>query len=431
MKFRNRIRQRLSINSINPLVVDKNRRELKSIVVDILKTITGVRLYGYRMTPVIPEEDFERTNIDYLHKTKNKKDIYVDMSDDVIDNMEVYFILSEEKVARGTIEVSRANTRRQLNVLPQLEWHDEDIEKEIKEYDLSYLPSHDPKTQESLFVKVNLYIPRLINNVIRLNGNHYFNKFYIQDSATLTRNGKLKCQHPSYVSYMDIDKDKLTFRTNIFKASYNPLLFLKTLNDITPGFRAVLFDGIEDEEQREYFELVLNNTIEDAELQIEAGIDIDNVADSIPASEVLENIYRFVKASTVGSTEDVISLHTSLKGKLRIDVRKGLKILGKKSKRQSLDDYKSKINVDPRTVCTIIKNNKQYALTKSANEIDIWNFFGYVSNIEEVDTIAYDRNFRKEHLGVIDPIATSTSDNVGLAGLLVFSIPDSKLKLSE
>ena len=52
MKLRNRIRQKVSINSINEMVIDGNRRELKNIVVDILKTVTGVRLYGYRMMPV-------------------------------------------------------------------------------------------------------------------------------------------------------------------------------------------------------------------------------------------------------------------------------------------------------------------------------------------------------------------------------------------
>ena len=98
MKLRNRIRERLSINSINEMVIDSNRRELKNIVVDILKTVTGVRLYGYRMIPVNLEEDFKMTNIDYMHKTKNKDDIYIDMSDDVISCMECYFVLSEDKI---------------------------------------------------------------------------------------------------------------------------------------------------------------------------------------------------------------------------------------------------------------------------------------------------------------------------------------------
>ena len=87
MKFNNRVREKLSINSINPMVVDKERRELKTIVVDILKTVTGVRLYGYRMLPVNLEEDFRMTNVDYMHKTKTKEDIYIDMSDDVISCM--------------------------------------------------------------------------------------------------------------------------------------------------------------------------------------------------------------------------------------------------------------------------------------------------------------------------------------------------------
>ena len=169
MKFNNRIREKLSINSINPMVVDKERRELKTIVVDILKTVTGVRLYGYRMLPVNLEEDFRMTNVDYMHKTKTKEDIYIDMSDDVISCMECWFLLSEDKVSDNTIGPGKANTRRELLSLPKLEWYDEHLKQEILTYDLNMMSAEEEP--QSLFIRVNLYIPRLINNVIRLNGN--------------------------------------------------------------------------------------------------------------------------------------------------------------------------------------------------------------------------------------------------------------------
>jgi len=162
------------------LVIDSNRRELKNIVVDILKTVTGVRLYGYRMIPVNLEEDFKMTNIDYMHKTKNKDDIYIDMSDDVISCMECYFVLSEDKISKHTVGYGKANTRREISTLPKLDWFDEKLRAEILTYPLDIVsPNKDVDISlQSLLIRVNLYIPRLVNNVIRLNGNHYFNKFH-------------------------------------------------------------------------------------------------------------------------------------------------------------------------------------------------------------------------------------------------------------
>ena len=432
MKFNNRIREKLSINSINPMVVDKERRELKTIVVDILKTVTGVRLYGYRMLPVNLEEDFRMTNVDYMHKTKTKEDIYIDMSDDVISCMECWFLLSEDKVSDNTIGPGKANTRRELLSLPKLEWHDEHLKQEILTYDLNMMSTEEEP--QSLFIRVNLYIPRLINNVIRLNGNHYFNKFHIQDSISLTKEGKLKCQHPSYVSYLSVDKSPNTgepiFITNIFSSNYNSLLFLGRNPELTKKDVEKILD-IEDEDRKAEFAQILENTIEDLDYWDLEDMDVENVRDSIPPTDVVDSLYRYIIATTYGGTEEVISLHTSLRGKLRMEIKKGLKIAGKKAKKQNLNTYKSKINVDPRTVCTIIKNNNQYAITKSANEVDVYNFFGYISNIEDDAEITRDRSFRMDQLGIIDPIGTSTSDNVGLAGLLAFSIPDVHLSHKE
>jgi hypothetical protein len=440
MKLRNRIRQKVSINSINEMVIDGNRRELKNIVVDILKTVTGVRLYGYRMMPVNLEEDFKMTNIDYMHKTKNKDDIYIDMSDDVISCMECYFVLSEDKISKHTVGYGKANTRREITTLPKLDWFDERLRAEILTYPLDIVsPNKDVDTSlQSLLIRVNLYIPRLVNNVIKLNGNHYFNKFHIQNNISLTKEGKLKYQHPSYVSYMYFDDSKNSkktiFVTSAFGKIYNSLLFLEKDDSLTEAQIENILSPIDDdnEEVKDYYRAIIKNTIEDLQFLDREDPDVENIRDTISGRDVRDAMYSYIIAQTSdGKNEETISLHTSLRSKLRNEIKKGLKIAGRRAKKQNLEDYRSKVNVDPRTVCTIIKNNNQYSITKSANEVDIYNFFGYVSNIEDSEELERDRTFTIAQLGIIDPIGTSTSENVGLAGGLAFSIPDIHLSHKE
>lgn len=432
MKFKNRVRKKLLINTINEYCIAPERRELRKIVLDILGCLSGVRFFGYRVVPMDPVQDFQLTNVDYLHKTKNKKDIYVNMSEDIVENIECYVLLDDDRVTAASLAVSKANTRRVLNALPKLAWKNTKLEEEIQTWDLSYMPTQDPRTQDNLLIKFNLYVPRLKNNVIVLNGNHYFNKYYIEEGAQITRAGKLKCQHPVYISYLEVDKSIEQFRLNIFKKNHNPFVFLEDLSLISDEYRAAILDDLPDD-RKAYYNRVIDNTLEHAYNIDTSEMDtVDNVSEAIPSSDVLNYIALYIRAIETGVTSSTISLHTSLKARLLSDMKKSLKLGGKKkSKKQPPNELKGKINIDPRTVCTIIKNSNQYQLSKSANEVDIYHFFGYISNIEDTENVSTDRKFKMDQLGIIDPIGTSTSDNVGLAGVLVFSIPDEKIKMEE
>lgn len=433
-KFRRLVREKLLINSINEKCIDPKRRELTKIIIDILATLNGVSLIGYRKVPMDPVQEFQLTNVDYIHKTKNRNDIYISMSEDIVDNIEIYVLIDEERITTGVLPVSKANTRRSLYSIPKLEYTSESTVKKIMEYDPNFHPTNDPRTQEDLIIKFNLYVPRLKNNVIILNGNHYFNKYYIEDAIQVTRAGKLKCQHPVYVSYLDITND--CFKLQIFGKTYNPLLFLSGVEMLDDNYINAILDVVKTPEKRDYYLKVIENTkddLENYELTAEELDSLDNIYESIPASDILNYIGLYIRSKESDDNSSCISLHTSLKSKFLNDMKRALKMGGKRNARkQPPNELKAKINIDPRTVCTIIKNSNQYQLSKSANEVDSYNFFGYVSNIEDAENLYIDRKFTKDQLGIIDPIGSSnTSDNVGLSGILVFSIPDDKLKIEE
>lgn len=431
MKFGTRIRQRLSINTINENVVNPESRELHGIVVDILKTIPRINLYGYKIGSVDPEQDFRMTNVDYLHKTKSTR-VHIDMSQDIIDCLTCYFIIDDNCISEKFSDYAKSNMKKEALTL-DLDWVDERLKHEVLSFDKNMLPTGDPKTRESQFLKISLYVPRLKNNVLTLNGNHYFNKYFLAEGARITRNGDMVIQHHSYTSYLGVTDD--IFRVSIFGKTYNPFHFC----DASEEFISYILDDIACDEDRNKYNEILRNTIqcyEDfmEEIDDDLELDIEDKKNIITKSDIIEGIRRYIHCAVNGNVvEDTLSLHSSLKKNLRIEIMQSLKLTGGKLRRTDLVEFKAKRNLDPRTVCTIIKKYKQYALSKSTNEIDLYNFFGYVSTIEEdEETVAKTRNFTPEQLGLICPLSSSTStDNVGLAGMLVFSVPDSKIKLVE
>lgn len=434
MKFINRIRERLCINSLNDTCMNSELRELKPIVLDLVKCIPNLKCYGYRNISMDPVQDFKLTNVDYLHKTKNREDVYVSMADDVVENVEVYCVLNEDLISVNGLKAARSLTKRYVSCIPKLDYVDEDLHNEIMTYEEGYMSCDEDDYDGSLFIVFNLYIPRLINNVIRLNGNPYFNKYYIQEGATLTRLGKLKCQHSIYVSYMSIDKSTETFRTHIFDNDFNSFVFVRNLSAVDEDYINDILDNIP-EAKREYYRRVINNTLQQAQLfksgegTAEEVESYESVKDNITSSDILESVKNFILVTEIGSQDFSMSLHNSLRIKFLRDMKKSLKLSAKKTKKLSPSKIKSKINVDPRTVCTIIKNSNQYSLDKSANEVDTYHFFGYVSNLDADDTnIATNRKFERTSLGLIDPIGSSaSSENIGLTGMLVFTIPDKYL----
>lgn len=430
MKFGTRIRQKISINTINEKVIDTSKRELHNIIIDILRTIPRIDFFGYKLRPVDPEEDFRLTNVDYLHKTKSDR-IHIDLSEDVIDAMDIYFLMQENRVSEKYLNHARANARREVPSL-DLDYYCPKKMEEVMNYDKGFIyQENDPKTKESMFVKITLYVPRLKNNVLILNGNHYFNKYYLNEGARMTRNGQLIMQHHSYTSYLSIKDD--IFQISIFGKVYNPFHFY----DPTTEFIEQLLD-IDDVDKKAYFTKVIKNTIEDFETfesDIDIDMDIDDKRSIISRSDIMEGLNKFIYCTMNGNAyEDTLSLHTTLKKHLRIVLIQALKMGGVKQKRVELSQYKATLNVDPRMICTIIKKYKQYSLSKSTNEVDVYNYFGYVSTMEDSeDSVSgKTRNFTKAQLGMLCPLGSSSSaDNIGLSGMLVFSVDDKKLRIVE
>lgn len=440
MNIRQMIREKLSINTLNEKLMQN--RELHHIVFDIIDTIPHITLYGYSLKPLDYAEDFKQTNRDYLYKTSasdSYENMAIDMRNDVVDCAELHLLLTEDKCSVSTLDVVKANTKREALSL-KLDYVNPEVKAKIMNYDVNYYPNEDLGTQTSLFLTFNLYIPRLTNNVMILNNNHYFNKYYIQRAIKLTEKGKLVLKHHSYTSYFSLDEDTKTFKLEIFGKRYNPLVFANV--DDMPTLYDKIKENIGDYPYMTEFSEYFNNTIIEADT-IMNDIQNDTVTHEELAAEIYDkcNIVRpndvfnafldYTKAQVFNISDDTISLHSTLKGELRIAIQKSLKLTGK-MRRVNIYEYKSKISIDPRTICTVIKSRKHYEMDKSANEIDTFNFFTYISAMDGESNVTHlNRNFQRKQIGVIDPIGTTTSENVGLAGLLCFSIPDKYIKEKE
>lgn len=425
--IRQEIRNKLSIDTLNHKLMEN--RELHDVVFAILDTIPHVRLYGYKIKPLNYVEDFTQTNIDYLHKATSSNGysgMAIDMRKDIVDCAEVYLLLTEDKCSVATLNVAKANTKREILSL-KLDYVNEKIKADIMTYDLNYVA-----TQESLLIKFNLYIPRLTNNVMLLNNNHYFNKYYIQKAIKLTAKGKLEIKHHSYKSYFLADDELKMFTLSIFGKIYNPLVFSN--EDEFESIMDKVVDEIGDSEYMIKFDEYFKNTVSNYHSIIDEANANDEVLDKrriVRPNDMYNAFVDYAKAQVFEVNEDTISLHNTIKGELRIELLKSLKLTGK-MKRSNLIAYKSSISVDPRTVCTIIKSHRHYELGKSANEIDTFNFFTYISSLDnEEGVVVVNRNFQRKQIGVIDPIGTTTSENVGTAGLLCFSIPDKYIRERE
>lgn len=462
----NRLYELMQEKIVNESILDPRLRDLNPVVIETLKKLPKLTMVGYKKERINPKKLFEIEMEDLIiKKTNNTKrnnvEYSIDLEESKVDILRCYFIITPEIVSPTKKDISITNTKYKLyEIMSDL---DEVFESKLLSEMLNSkdkVPSKniDPDNDDvNMVLEVPFLIPRLVNDqYFQLNDRKFFSAFYLQREARVTSKGRLEIininpgaydgddEILSYIYLIDDDNGDKVIEYMFFGNKLNPFCFLPNnikLHKVFPEYFSYRVDvynnkknNIEPETEEGKILLRTYNKWKnkdksifcrkrDKSLKNEEEDDyVYKLINIINNDEIIDAIDAVLNP---GNQRIMFDIHKSLRKFLKINIIDSFPGF---NKRQQPKKIKKRYRINPETVVMLMKMKKQYTSTivQSANTIDIFPRFTYISEMESGSKIKskVPRKFRMNHVGLIDPIATSTSENLGLSGMMVFSVPD-------
>lgn len=462
----NRLYELMQEKIVNESILDPELRDMIPVVIETLKKLPKLTMVGYRKERINPRKQFEIEMEDsIIKKTNNTKrnnvEYSIDLEESKVDILRCYFIITPEIISDSKKDVAITNTKyKLLRVMDRLDevFESELLTELLESKDRVSTENVDPENEDvNMVLEVPFLVPRLVDGqYFLLNNRRFFSAFYLQREARVTNEGKLEIVNInpgayngedeilSYIYLTDEETEEEVIEYYFFGNKLNPFCFLPNnikLHKMFPeyfSYRARVYNDkrnkIEPEtkegkillrtynkwrnEDRAKFRRARKKSLEGDEendyvYKLISKINPDEIVDAINA------------VLNPGDQIIMFDIHKSLRKFLKINIIDSFPGF---RKRQQPSMVKKRYRINPETVVMIMKMKKQYTSTvvQAANTIDLFPRFTYISEMESGSKIK-DKNlrkFRKKHVGLIDPIATSTSENLGLSGGMVFSVPD-------
>lgn len=408
--------------------------------------------------------------------------IHMDLNKTKMDILHLYFVINPNVLSGERREKAIDATRSRLNdKVNEIIYGAGTVDYDSPAWRMLKTPpsgTYYGEKDQDLFHEVKLYIPRLINkSYFLINNNRYYNGYYIKNKLSLTAKGELTISFDDEkfaLLYRNF-KDK-TLKVKIFKKDFNPFLFI--FRDRDPVKIKDLFPDHFNQEKAmeevtEYGKLIKKTYLEYEKMK-NKNIDIDLDGDTIVRhinlfgeNEVLETKAGLDGEADINDTEDLpfeFKLNSTiyketnnilnkkiLARAMKVEqiivkdingdnkhtcafdedfgyaqMKKPNKDVGQDSK---LAELKRIIKFPPKMFLTTITTKPQFSKRSSANEVDIFELFRYITLMEGKFIAMDKRKFQQEQLGIIDPIGTSQSDSsVGISGQICYGVESKYLK---
>lgn len=462
----NRLYELMQEKIVNESILDPKLRDLNPVIIKTLKKLPKLTMVGYRKERINPRKLFEIEMEDSIIKKtnntkKNNVEYSIDLEDSKVDILRCYFIIKPDIVSPTKKDIAVTNTKYKL--LQVLDMLDEVFETKLlsdmlNSKDKIASKNVDPDNDDvNLVLEVPFLVPRLMDDqYFLLNDRKFFSAFYLQREAHVTSKGKLEIVNInpgaykgddeilSYIYLVDDGSGEKFIEYMFFGNKLNPFCFLPDnikLHKIFPeyfSYRASVYNDkrntiTPDTEEGKILLKTYNKWVGGDKVTFKKKRE-----KSLMGGEEDDYVYKLIKIINDDEIIDAINsvlnpknqrimfdIHRSLRKFLKINIIDSFPGF---SKRQQPEKIKKRYRINPETVVMLMKMKKQYTSTvvQSANSIDIFPRFTYISEMESGSKVKNKnlRKFRKNHVGLIDPIATSTSENLGLSGMMVFSVPD-------
>lgn len=438
---------------VNEDILDPELRDIYPVVIDTLKQLPDLVMLGYRKEQIDPEKRFSIEMQDLIQKKgqnrKKRPQEYIDYNADLnktkIDILRVFFIVSPKLISDSAKDTAITNTKYRIDeVEDRLDVvYDSELKEDILTREDKYDSTKEKDLELDLVLEVPLLMPRLINDqYFLLDGRKYFSAFYMQKVGRRTKKGKLEVVNIMPRPYNNNDElhsyiwvnDNDIIRYQFLGKILNPFVFLPEDTKVHEKFPD-LFET-KKKAKNEQGEILKNtyklwkksekrSFYEEREKKMNDNTEKDflfKLIDQVNPKEIENAIYNVLFPED-HNNEMVFDIHKSLRKFLKIEILNRIPNF-RGTRRDKADRVKSRININPEVVIMTIKKQKQYSSTvaDSANTIDIYKQFNYISELGSGSQIGDGpRRFRPEQLGIIDPIATSTSGNLGLNKAVCYS----------
>lgn len=282
----------------------------------------------------------------------------------------------------------------------------------------------DNNYMENLIYTYKFYIPINDRGYYQLGGK-YYNGYFLKPKFELTSKGKMKIDNDSFISFMREDNGRIIH--DVFKKSVNPFIYMMDLSEkhLIEYFEADVSEKDLEMIYNTYMDRLNVNPIELEEWKLSkwfTDIEPSLIMESMKIFCVERNKPQDAGAVHLGKYN--MLLNGTAKN-LYIEIRKYIPKFFKNSPEKSRKNF----NPHAYTLPTLIKmKSRQYPSFDGVNEHDIFKMLNYTKTHKK-SVKADERKFYIEEYGILDPVSSPGTKNVGLSGAVVPSLDDGLIVL--
>lgn len=430
---------------VNEDILSTELRDIYPVIIDTLRQLPDLVMLGYKREQIDPNKRFKIEMDDLIRKKgQNSKkppeeiiDFSVDLNETKVDILRCYFIISPELISNSAKETALTNTKYRISeVSDSLDVaFDSDLKTEILNRKDEYDSKREDDRDLDLVLETPLLVPRLVNSqYYLLDGRKLFSAFYMKRVGQWRnvnnddKPNKLEVTNimprpykgdDELYSYIYIDDDEI-IRYEFLGLKVNPFAMLDNnirIHEVFPEFFETkkkpnckegeilknTYDLWKKKEKRK-FNKEKQKHLDDEELKDYKYKTLEDV-NPREVTDAINNVL-------IPDDRDVVfDIHKSLRKFLKIEILERIPNF-RNSRRAKADIVKSRININAELINMTLKKRKQFSSTvaDSVNSVDIYKQFSYISELRSGSQIGDGpRRFRPNQLGIVDPIATSTT----------------------
>ena len=431
------------------LVIKNNQQELADQVIKVLirhHPTHYIKLLHTELR-VSTEEERCRAVLKDVYAKKYEKgatitEFYVNALQEKLYTLDIQLVLSAEFFNAAYRNSLMYNTRNKL-LMMKGQGMDIDLEnfKDIISFDIPQHTLHDddPDLNDNLLYNIRIMIPYNKYGYYMLSDRRYYNGYFKMADHKFTANGKLIVESAYTTSYVH-DVDGILMH-QVISNNYNIYNYLYGEVSIDDAIDYLMQQDVAPDDLV-HFRASCERYVYDPDDK-----PASNLVDDLNAVKILDIIAQYYKErnmpkidiNSINPHGTVLSKYESLrKGDktLNTELRKyipSIKVAEGKKKHVRLakpSGMRSKINPHQLMLVTLIKTRSQFPSYDKTNEADGFFLLSYVkSHSSGKFAQEKSRKFVLNEVGVVDPISTPGSKNVGMAGNIVTTIPMEIIKL--
>lgn len=378
----------------------------------------------HRLRYSTEEERCKELLRDLYRKSKTEK-YFINKNKEEVMILEVDIMMAPSMFKQAYRESIIANTKRILLEKMQTTHinTDDEIIREVLQS--NFTPqTKDANYLENLIYTYRFFIPVNRYGYYQISGK-YYHGYYLKPHVEITSKGKMKIDNDSFISFMRIDNDRVIH--DVFFKSVNPFIYMMdmTEEEVYKYFKGNVSDH--------YYDMIFKTYLDRLHIDVATyeEMRVTKWFTDINPELILESIKIFCNERDNPSNAGAIRFgkwNMILNGSMNnlyIEIRKYIPKFFKNSPEKARKSF----NPHAYTLISLLKRKaRQYPAFDGVNEHDLFYQLSFTKTHKKSVSDS-ERKFYIEEYGLVDPVSSPGTKNVGLSGAVVPCLDSDRIVL--